>query len=331
MEYYEKRDPPSNGNIPSKTDFLRAQNRVALLMFIMLFIYFAANILLAVMVIVFPQIQQDNFRLELSSALLYLSYTVIPIFTFPLISGVKVRSYVSIGRGKKRTFLYGAAALGVVYFAQLVTVLLSELFDRFGVSVSAGLEPGETDVKLFILRIVYLCVFPAIFEELLTRGLVLGELLPYGKGFAIIASGALFGLMHMNPLQIPFAFIAGTVMAYTVVSCGTVRVSVAVHFINNFLSVLFISLPSFLPESASFIIEAAVSAVIFAAGAVSAVYLIRHKEEEDRTERTALSVNVGEERKTDIRNFSHKCVSPALYAYSAAALSVAILLLFIGG
>jgi hypothetical protein len=163
-----------------------------------------------------------------------------------------------------------------------------------------------------------------VFEELAMRGIVLGELLPFGKSFAVIASGALFALMHMNPVQLPFAFIAGTAMAYAALSCGTLRVSVTVHFINNFLSVLFLSLPEFLSPEISFIAELSVSVVIFAAGTAAGVYLIRHRRDEDAG-KTALCTVTDEPLKVDLRDGLHGKISPLLVIYACTAVLVTLL------
>lgn len=299
--------------------FRSAQNRAALPMFIMFFIELGASVLMIIFSIVFPDMKNDAFKYELMQALLYLSYMAIPVFTFGLISGKRPHKYFSFKRGRKHTVAAGLATLAVVYFAQLVAVILTEIAGKIGLNFDAASFNATSDPALTVLRIVYLAVFPAILEELLTRGIILGELLPYGKGFAVIMSGLLFGFMHMNPVQLPFAFIAGSAMAYAVICCGTLRVSVAVHFINNFLSVLFMSLSSFISEDIAFYIEAVVSAVIFAAGTAAAIWLMKHKNEIKEEYNGAFCTECGEELKVDLREGAFKKVSPLIYVYIGLA------------
>lgn len=304
--------------------FRAAQNRIGIMMFLMLFIEFAASGLMIVLMAVFPALKvTGSFQFEFMQALLYLSYIAVPVFTFSIISGKSPRRYFTFRRGRKHTAAVGFATLGAVYFAQLVAVIVAECFGSAGINVETGALGDTADPAVIALRFVYLAVFPAIFEELMTRGVILGELLPYGKGFAIITSGALFGLMHMNAVQLPFAFIAGVAMAYAVVYCGTLRVSMIVHFINNFISVLLTTLPQFIPEETAFYIEMILSVIIFASGAAAAVWLIKHKDAPD--ERSgALCTEVSEPYKVDLRDGLLKKTSPVLYIYAVVAVLMTV-------
>lgn len=298
--------------------FRSAQNRVAVLMFMMLIIEFAASFLMIVLSVIFPKMENDAFKYEFMQALLYLSYVAVPVFLFGVISGKGPGKYFTFRRGRKNTVAVGFATMGAVYFAQLVAAVVLQLFEKTGVNVNVGALSNTADPAVLALRFVYLAVFPAVFEELMTRGIVLGELLPYGKGFAIIASGVLFGLMHMNPVQLPFAFIAGCAMAYAVVYCGTLRVSVAVHFANNLLSVFLTALPNFISAETALYIESVITVIIFAAGGIAAIRLIKCKNEPD-ARGFALCTEVNEPYKVDLRSGMIKKISPALYAYAAAS------------
>lgn len=304
--------------------FRSAQNRVAILMFLMLFIEFAASTLMIVLMTVFPTMQENAFKYELMQMLLYLSYIALPVFLFGVISGKRPGNYFSFRRGRKNTVAVGFATMGAVYFAQLVAAVVSELLGRAGANTDVGALTDTADPAVLVLRFVYIAVLPAIFEELMTRGIILGELLPYGKGFAIITSGLLFGLMHMNPVQLPFAFIAGTAMAYAVVYCGTLRVSIVVHFVNNLLSVVLTALPNFLPEDIVIYIEAAITAFIFIAGTFAAIWLLKHKDEEREHNGGALCTECGEPYKVDMRDAPLKKISPLLYIYAAAAVIMTV-------
>ena len=324
MNTYITGTPSVNGEESRIKGFRSAQNRVALLMFMMLFTEFAASALMIALTAVFPKMQHDAFKYELLQALLYLSYIAVPVFLFSIISGKSPKKYFTVRRGRKHTVAVGFAVMGMVYFAQLVAVLVSELFEKAGANVDAGVLTGSADPAVLILRFVYLAVFPAIFEELMTRGIILGELLPYGKGFAIITSGAIFGLMHMNPVQLPFAFIAGAAMAYGVVYCGTLRVSMTVHFVNNFISVFLTALPQFISEEAALYVEAVVTVIIFISGTCAAVWLIKHKDADSENSGGALCTECGEPYKVDLREGALKKISPLLYIYAAAAIQLTV-------
>ncbi len=324
MNNYIYGAPAESGEEKRIKGFRAAQNRVAFMMFLMLFIEIAASVLMVVLMMVFPKMQNDTFKYEFMQMLLYLLYIALPVFLFCIISGRSPGKYFCFRRGRKHTVAVGIAAMGAVYFAQLVAVIVSDLLGRAGANTDVGAFTDTADPAVLALRFVYLAILPAIFEELMTRGIVLGELLPYGKGFAIITSGLLFGLMHMNAIQLPFAFIAGTAMAYAVVYCGTLRVSMAVHFVNNFLSVFFTALPKFVSEETAFYIETVITVVIFAAGSAAVVWLIKHKDDEKEQSGGKLCTECGEPYKVDLREGALKKISPFLYVYAAISVLMTV-------
>lgn len=88
-----------------------------------------------------------------------------------------------------------------------------------------------------IVFIVLISVVPALTEELAIRGTVMQPLRKYGDTFAIVASSAVFALMHGNLVQAPFAFIAGIAIGYAVCITGTLWTGIFIHFFNNLYSV----------------------------------------------------------------------------------------------
>lgn len=69
----------------------------------------------------------------------------------------------------------------------------------------------STTLSMFL----YTAVFAPVGEELIYRGLVMPQFQRYGKVFAIVTSALLFGVMHANLFQMPFAFLTGLVLGYT--------------------------------------------------------------------------------------------------------------------
>ena len=69
------------------------------------------------------------------------------------------------------------------------------------------------------------------------RGIVMQPLRRYGDGFAIICSSLVFGFMHCNLVQIPFALIAGIVIGYAVIITESIWTGVLIHFLTNGFSV----------------------------------------------------------------------------------------------
>ena len=107
-----------------------------------------------------------------------------------------------------------------------------------GVELSAPEYTVPHSVIGRILYVVSIAVVPALVEEFAVRGVVMQPLRRYGDRFAIIVSAAVFGILHGNLVQAPFAFIAGLGMGYAVCLTNSVWTGVLIHFCNNFYSTL---------------------------------------------------------------------------------------------
>lgn len=117
-------------------------------------------------------------------------------------------------------------------------------------------------------------VIPALVEEYAIRGIVMMPARKYGDWFAIISSAAIFGIMHGNLVQAPFAFIVGIGIGYLVIVTGSMWTGVMIHFCNNFFSVFISVLYEFLPEATITRIYYIFLAAFYAAGIVCAVIFV---------------------------------------------------------
>ena len=81
--------------------------------------------------------------------------------------------------------------------------------------------------------------FPAFLEEFVMRGMLLGVLKQKGNTFAVLCSALVFGFMHANAQQIVFAFFVGIILGFLTVKVDSIWPAVAVHFLNNLISVIF--------------------------------------------------------------------------------------------
>ncbi len=130
------------------------------------------------------------------------------------------------------------AAVGACMFANIATNYLMQFLSNFGVPIPEMPQMMENTRDSLIANLIVIAVLPALVEEMIFRGYVLRALRPYGDVFAVMISSLLFGLMHGNILQMPFAFIVGLVIGWLYVKTDNIWLAVAVHFCNNAVSVL---------------------------------------------------------------------------------------------
>ncbi len=135
-----------------------------------------------------------------------------------------------------------AFAVPFGFFVCLAGNYVSSLFTSFADSAGVELTAPEFEVGDTVFgRIVYfimVAVVPPLTEELAVRGVIMQPLRRYGDRFAIVASAALFAVLHGNLIQAPFAFIVGIGIGYAVCITGSLWTGVLIHFVNNAYSVV---------------------------------------------------------------------------------------------
>lgn len=86
-----------------------------------------------------------------------------------------------------------------------------------------------------------ICLFAPFIEEMIMRGAVLRTLLNTmrNKWGAIAISAIVFSLIHMNPAQMPFAFVAGLFLGWLYSRTGSILPGVVFHWVNNTIVFIF--------------------------------------------------------------------------------------------
>lgn len=151
--------------------------------------------------------------------------------------------------------------MGVCYVANMLVSAITRIF-----SVSPAEIPHPAGIWGFFLSIITVAVSPAIIEEFMFRGAIMGSLLKFGKPFAIFTSAFLFGIFHGNFEQMPFAFLVGIIMGYAVCESRSIWTSVALHFANNCLAVILDYANDFFKNGIPYLISLMIYLIIIALG-----------------------------------------------------------------
>ena len=100
----------------------------------------------------------------------------------------------------------------------------------------------------FILALIYIAIMPCIFEELFFRNIILyGFIQNYSTRKSILISALLFGLIHLNPSQIIYAFILGIFLAWIFIKTKSILLCMYLHFLNNLIFLLSVKLKYLFP------------------------------------------------------------------------------------
>ena len=127
----------------------------------------------------------------------------------------------------------------LIFFASLSNTF-SDFLTILGYSseISEGVaERITTNFWTYLASIIVTCIAPALFEEILFRGVILSGFKSYGKKIAVILSALIFMLMHGNADQTVHQFIIGLVVGYIFIETGNLWLGVVIHFFNNFVAI----------------------------------------------------------------------------------------------
>lgn len=121
---------------------------------------------------------------------------------------------------------------GLFSLSWLNNWFLQFLHESIGYTVSETQIPSTEGWNL-LLVIIVIAVLPAIFEESVFRGLMLGPMKRFSTISAVLLSGFLFALYHQNPAQTLYQFCCGCAFALVAVRANSVLPTVLSHFLNN--------------------------------------------------------------------------------------------------
>lgn len=141
-------------------------------------------------------------------------------------------------------------AVGFTYSWVFIYMLLGGLLPDtfFGNSDFTLGTFNNSSPAAIIAYCVLSCVIAPLVEEFSFRGALLKSFSKYGTNFAIVFTALLFGLMHGNLLQAPFAFLTGLVLGYVAVRSGSIWRGVLIHFVVNAFSTAMELAAYFLPS-----------------------------------------------------------------------------------
>lgn len=132
------------------------------------------------------------------------------------------------------------------FLVELVAVhFLTKIFPESTENMSITFD--EIIKHSFWVVTFVIAVMPAIGEELLFRGLTLGSLnSKYKAVWAILVSSLIFGLYHGSVVKLLPTTMLGACFAYIVYKGGSIYITMALHFLNNLLSVISMKKPELL-------------------------------------------------------------------------------------
>ena len=102
-------------------------------------------------------------------------------------------------------------------------------------NLADNLQDTFRNMSRNVFGIFSMTVMAALVEELLFRGAIQGHLQRKGMKplHAILISSAIFGVIHLNPIQVAFAFAIGLIFGWLYYRTGSLVPGIIGHFLNN--------------------------------------------------------------------------------------------------
>ncbi len=195
--------------------------------------------------------------------------------------GVRIDQTVKFGKAKEGTFLpFLLFGVGFCSFSNVAMSYADQIFQSFGIDYEVDFGDNPEGVFGFLLSFIATAIVPALVEEFACRGIVLGLLKKYGHGFAIITSSIIFGIMHGNFEQIPFAIFVGLILGYIYVKTGSIWTGVLVHGINNAISVIFTYLQNIMDPNMQNLLYIVYLIVSMLAAVIGILLLTKNRDED---------------------------------------------------
>lgn len=129
----------------------------------------------------------------------------------------------------------GAFAISIL-FGSLVSLL--QIHESGTLKLLGDAFRHLTPVQV-VFAVLIVGVMPGFAEEMLFRGYIQTRLVQrLGRWGGVLITAALFGIMHMDPLQGTFAIGFGIYIGYLADKCGSIRPGMLCHAFNNSVQVV---------------------------------------------------------------------------------------------
>ncbi len=152
-------------------------------------------------------------------------------------------------------FLIGVLLIfGLLFSLNSLNEYLIRLFELMGYQRRVNPLPDISGWKV-VPALIVIAVLPAVFEEILFRGILLNNT-EEGTGTvrAIFLSGFCFALYHGSVEQTVYQFVCGCLFAFLAVRSRSLAPTVVIHFLNNAV-IIVLKACGLLDESGSLIIS----------------------------------------------------------------------------
>ena len=170
-----------------------------------------------------------------SSADSYVTFLLVVQVTFTILLSAHLFLGKYVKWDKRRFKIYNRPVMWMLSLVLIVGMGLWNNYLNELVDLPNTMEDFFEEMMTHPLGIFATVIMAPIMEEFLFRGAIQGHLMRTWKNpvWAILLSSFLFGAVHGNPAQIPFAFTIGLGLGWMYYVTGSLAPCLFMHFVNN--------------------------------------------------------------------------------------------------
>lgn len=180
-----------------------------------------------------------QMKVSVPMALLLSQLTI--IFPFIIYCLVEKQNPLKLIRFKKIRPISIFFAFIIALFSYPVVIFLNMLSMLFVDNAMTDIMPAVLEMGL-LPGLLFMAFMPAVVEETIFRGMLYNQYAKYRPVAGIILSAVLFGLMHMNFNQMPYAIYLGIIMALLLEVTDSIIAPMVIHFTMNASSTIMVFL-----------------------------------------------------------------------------------------
>lgn len=169
---------------------------------------------------------------------IYLLIFLVPTLVYVKLRNKKCRSAMRLNPVSPR---HWPAVLVVSVALCLICGVLNIVGYMVFQTISASDHPTSmltfSSPNIVVLSLT-MVILPAVTEEVLIRGVALGEYEQYGTGRAVLLTSLIFALFHANPIHFLSLFVAGVSYAMLTLLFDSIYPALAAHLLNNAVALL---------------------------------------------------------------------------------------------
>ncbi len=155
---------------------------------------------------------------------------------------------------------------GIAFLTELFFLLLEQIFNFSYTNSLDILVDGLDWPALLVLGVA----IPSVGEELLFRRILYRKLAGYGEKVYILFSSLCFGLFHINPSQVFYAFLLGLILAVVYARTKRLWIPISLHFFLNTLGLLVIPKLMMISDAFAFVFPVFILLIF----PISLIYLV---------------------------------------------------------